>query len=193
MAYLESPADNAHAKRLAQAKRLAEADSVSAASFEFEGAAYRHAMRELASGVALVTTGQDGARSGCTATAICSLSLEPPSLLISIGKLSSTLAHLRANGAFGISILAATHEDLANRFAGRGGLKGEARFAGARWITLETGAPLLDEALAAIDCMVEDIIERHTHAIVIGQVKAVRRNTGAGALLHWRGGYEKVV
>ena len=186
MAYLESPADNA------QARSLAQASSVNAADPAFEGAAYRHAMRELASGVALVTTDHGQARFGCTATALCSLSLEPPSLLVSISKLSSTLAHLRANGVFGISLLAAGHENLANRFAGRGGLKGEARFAGASWITLVTGAPLLDAALAAIDCTVEDIIERHTHDIVIGQVKAVRRNTGAGALLHWRGGFQRL-
>ena len=159
---------------------------------EFEAGAYRHAMRELASGVALVTTGQRKSRSGCTATAVCSLSLEPPSLIVSLGRMSSTLAQLRANGVFAISILAAGHEDLAKRFAGRGGLRGEARFAGANWITLATGAPLLDDALAGVDCSVQDIIERRTHAIVIGEVRAVRRNTGAGALLHWRGAYQRI-
>ena len=215
MAYLESPADNTQAKGPAQAKSLAQAKgpaqakglaktrslakakSMSAAGLEFagpefEGAAYRHAMRELASGVALVTTGHGKSRSGCTATAVCSLSLEPPSLIVSLSRMSSTLAQLRANGVFAISILAAGHEDLANRFAGRGGLKGEARFAGASWINLATGSPLLEDALAGIDCSVQDIIERHTHAIVIGEVKAVRRNPGAGALLHWRAGFQRI-
>jgi len=157
---------------------------------EFEAAAFRHAMRELASGVALVTTGNGETRAGCTATALCSLSLEPPSLIVSISRTSATLARLRANGAFGVSILPAAHEDLASRFAGRGGVHGAARFAGANWITLATGSPLLEDALTAIDCSVEDIIERHTHAIVIGDVKAIRRNAGAAALLHWRGRYQ---
>jgi flavin reductase (DIM6/NTAB) family NADH-FMN oxidoreductase RutF len=179
MAYLESPVSDV------------EANSVSAGPHGFEGAAYSHAMRELASGVSLVTTGRGKARSGCTVTAVCSLSLSPPCLIVSLGKMSATLAQLSANGAFGISILAAHHEDLASRFGGRGGLTGAARFAGADWITLATGAPLLADALSAIDCAVQDIIERHTHAIVIGEVKAVRRNTGGGALLHWRGGFER--
>ena len=180
MAYLESPSDNAQAPRMSKA------------THEFEGAAFRHAMRELASGVSLVTTGRGEARSGCTATALCSLSLNPPTLIVNISRTSSTLALLRANGVFGVSILAAAHEELADRFAGRNGVRGAARFAGANWITLATGAPLLRDALTAIDCSVQEIIERHTHAIVIGEVKAARRNGGAGALVHWRGGYEQI-
>jgi flavin reductase (DIM6/NTAB) family NADH-FMN oxidoreductase RutF len=188
MAYLESPAENSRAA-LASAARGA---ATPGPAHEFESAAYRHAMRELASGVALVTTGAGEARAGCTATALCSLSLDPPSLIVSISRASATLARLRANGVFGVSILAAAHEDLANRFAGRGGIHGAARFAGANWIALATGSPLLEDALALIDCAVEDILERHTHAIVIGEVKAVRRNTGAPALLHWRGQYQRL-
>jgi len=180
MAYLESPSENVQAQRMSVATR------------DFEGAAFRHAMRELASGVSIVATGRGEARSGCTTTALCSLSLNPPSLIVSLSKMSSTLASLRANGAFGVSILAAAHEELADRFAGRNGINGAARFAGASWTTLATGAPLLRDALTAVDCSVQEIIERHTHAIVIGEVKAVRRNGGAGALVHWRGGYEQV-
>ena len=180
MAYVESPSNEDQPHR------------ASAAAPEFESAAFRHAMRELASGVALIATGRGEGRSGCTATALCSLSLNPPALIVSISKASATLALLRANGAFGVSILSAAHEELADRFAGRKGVNGAARFAGAHWITLVTGAPLLREALATIDCAVQEIIERHTHAIVIGEVKAVRRNGGAGALVHWRGGYEPV-
>jgi flavin reductase (DIM6/NTAB) family NADH-FMN oxidoreductase RutF len=185
MAYLESSADgNSKARRMSAA--------APEAAQEFEAAAFRHAMRELASGVALVTTGSGETRAGCTATAVCSLSLEPPSLIVSISRGSATLARLRANGVFGVSILAAGHEDLANRFSGRNGVSGAVRFAGENWITLATGAPLLRDALTAIDCEVQEIIERHTHAIVIGEVKALRRNSGAPALLHWRGQYQSL-
>jgi flavin reductase (DIM6/NTAB) family NADH-FMN oxidoreductase RutF len=179
MAYLESSSDNVSVQRM------------SAATYEFESAAFRHAMRELASGVSLVASGRGSQRSGCTATALCSLSLSPPSLLVCISKTSATLAALRANGVFGVSILAGAHEHLADRFAGRGGVRGAARFAGENWITLATGAPILRDALAGIDCTVQEIVERHTHAIVIGEVKAVRRNGGAAGLVHWRGGYEQ--
>lgn len=152
-----------------------------------EGAAFRLAMRELASGVAVVTTGRGEARFGCTATSLCSLSLDPPSLIVCIARDSSTLAALRVACAFGVNILGRAHEDLADRFAGRTGVKGAARFATAEWMTLATGAPLLRGALACIDCVVEEVLERHTHAIVIGRVAGVHRGGGDPALTHWRG------
>ena len=82
-------------------------------------------------------------------------------------------------------MLGAAHGELAERFAGRGGFKGAERFADGDWVSLVTGAPVLADALAAIDCRVEDIVERHTHAIVIGAVQAVRierRDIRAAAL-----------
>ncbi len=155
-----------------------------------EGAAYRLAMREFASGVALVTTGRGEQRTGCTATSLCSLSLDPPSLIVCIARTSSTLASLRSSGAFGVNILGAAHEHLADRFAGRGGVRGAARFTGAEWKTLVTGAPLLSDALACVDCELEEVIERHTHAMVIGRVAAAHRDGRESALIHWRGRFE---
>ena len=165
----------------------AQAAQASNATPPREGGAFRLAMRELASGVALITTEHGGERMGCTATSLCSLSLDPPSLIVCIDLKSSTLAALRAAKIFGVNILAADHEDCADRFAGRTGLKGTARFAGADWMTLVTGAPMLRDALASIDCVVEETLERHTHAIVIGRVLAVHRSDAAPALVHWRG------
>jgi len=180
MNYVESPTLDALTSRL------------SGAPPGREGAAFRLAMRELASGVALVTAGRGEQRTGCTATSLCSLSLDPPSLIVCIARTSSTLAALRASGAFGVNILTAAHEDLADRFAGRGGVRGAARFAGAEWTTLVTGAPLLRAALAYLDCVVEEVLERHTHAILIGRVAAVHRTGGAPALVHRRGRFEQL-
>jgi flavin reductase (DIM6/NTAB) family NADH-FMN oxidoreductase RutF len=165
---------------------------VSGAPVEREGAAFRLAMRELASGVALVTAGRGEQRTGCTATSLCSLSLDPPSLIVCIARTSTTLAALRVSRAFGVNILAAAHEPLANRFAGRTGVHGAARFIGADWTTMVTGAPLLRGALACIDCTVEEVLERHTHAILIGRVAAVHRAGGAPALVHRRGRFEQL-
>jgi flavin reductase (DIM6/NTAB) family NADH-FMN oxidoreductase RutF len=180
MAYLESPTLDARTERM------------SGATPEREGAAFRLAMREFANGVALVTTGQGEQRTGCTATSLCSLSLDPPSLLVCITRTSATLAALRANKTFGINILGGAHQNLADRFAGRSGVRGAARFAGTDWMTLVTGAPLLAEALASIDCEVEEVLDRHTHAIVIGRVAAVRRNDGDPALVHWRSKFQRL-
>ena len=180
MAYLNSPTRDARTERL------------TGATSEHAGAAFRLVMREFANGVTLVATGQGPGRTGCTATSLCSLSLDPPSLLVCITRESATLAALRINKTFGVSILAGAHETLADRFAGRSGVKGVARFEGADWMTLVTGAPLLGDALAAIDCEVEEVIERHTHAIVIGRVAAVRGNDGEPALVHWRSKFRRL-
>ena len=154
-----------------------------------ESAAFRHAMRDLAAGVAVVACGAGAARVGCTVTSLTSLSLSPPTLIVSISRSSSTLGRLREAGAFGVSLLAARHEGLANRFAGRDGAFGAHRFEGESWTTLATGAPLLADALAGFDCRLEELIERHTHAIAIGAVAAVREGPRAPALVHWRGGF----
>jgi flavin reductase (DIM6/NTAB) family NADH-FMN oxidoreductase RutF len=161
------------------------------AEAEREGEAFRLAMREFASGVTLVTTGRGADRAGCTATSLCSLSLDPPTLIVCVALTSSTLPLVRANKTFGVNILAGGDGALADRFAGRTGVKGAARFAGVEWMTLVTGAPLLRGALAQLDCRVEEVLERHTHAVIIGRVAAVCRGGAAPALVHWRGQFAR--
>jgi flavin reductase (DIM6/NTAB) family NADH-FMN oxidoreductase RutF len=151
---------------------------------------FRLAMREFASGVAIVTCANGKERAGCTATALASLSLSPPSLVICLERSSSTLAVLTQAGAFAVNILAAQHGALASRFAGGDGVEGEARFEEGDWSALETGAPVLVDALASLDCRVGEIFERHTHAVVIGDVQAVRVGGKRSGLLHWRSRFE---
>ena len=154
-----------------------------------DSAAFRHAMRALSSGVAIIACGDGEARLGCTITTLASLSLAPPTLFVCLARTSSTLAGLREEGAFSISLLAARHVALAHTFSGRGGAHGPRRFDGAEWITLSTGAPILADALAAFDCLVEDVIERHSHAIVLGAVVSLLEGVDEPALAHRRGGY----
>jgi flavin reductase (DIM6/NTAB) family NADH-FMN oxidoreductase RutF len=174
MAYLSEQA--------AQEQIAAKSHAASASA----AASFRLAMREFASGIAIIATGRGDNRNGCTATSICSLSLEPPSLIVCLSRASTTLSTLRDEAAFGVSFLGGDKADLADRFAGRDGLRGAARFAGEEWTTLMTGAPLLQGAVAIIDCEVEEIIERHTHAIIIGRVVSAHAPSGR-PLLHWRG------
>jgi flavin reductase (DIM6/NTAB) family NADH-FMN oxidoreductase RutF len=159
---------------------------VSAVHPDAKSGNFRLAMREFASGVAIVTCANGKERAGCTATALTSLSLSPPSLVICLERSSSTLAVLTQAGAFAVNILAAQHEALASRFAGRNGVEGEGRFEEGDWFPLMTGAPALVDALASLDCRVEEIFERHTHAIVIGAVQVVRVGGKRSGLLHWR-------
>jgi flavin reductase (DIM6/NTAB) family NADH-FMN oxidoreductase RutF len=155
-----------------------------------ESAAFRHAMRALSSGVAIIACGEGGARAGCTVTSLASLSLAPPTLFVCLARSSSTLAALREAGAFSISLLGARHEALAHRFSGHA--HGVRRFDGAEWITLSTGAPVLADAIAAFDCLIEEVIERHSHAIILGAVVSLREGADEPALAHRRGGYSRL-
>ena len=154
-----------------------------------DSAAFRHAMRALSSGVAIIACGDGETRVGCTITSLASLSLAPPTVIVSLARSSSTLVGLREKGAFSISLLAARHQALAHRFSGHGGVHGARRFDSAQWITLSTGAPVLADAIAAFDCLVEEVIERHSHAIVLGAVVSLKEGAEEPVLAHRRGDY----
>jgi flavin reductase (DIM6/NTAB) family NADH-FMN oxidoreductase RutF len=154
--------------------------------------AFRAAMRQLAEGVCLVTQGVGAAPTGMTATSVTSLALDPPTLIVCVNRASSSYSGLARGVAFGVSVLGADHIELAERFSGRTGEKGADRFREGNWLIGPGGAPLLRDALAAFDCVVEELVERHTHAIVIGRVKRTAVGAGGGALVHWRGHYDQL-
>jgi len=150
---------------------------------------FRGAMRHLTGGVSVITAGRGSDISGMTVTSVSSLSVEPPSLIVSVNRAASSWPLLKRYGHFGVNILTADQIDIAEGFTGRGGLNGAARFAGAEWTTRASGVPLLVGALAAIDCEVEDIVERHSHAIVIGRVRDLQLSARTAALAYWQGRY----
>jgi flavin reductase (DIM6/NTAB) family NADH-FMN oxidoreductase RutF len=156
---------------------------------EVSSGEFRSAMRHLAGGVSVITAGRGKDISGMTVTSVSSLSVDPPTLIVSINRESSSLPLLRRYGFFGVNILTADQQDVAERFTGKDGLKGAARFAGAQWITRASGVPLLAGALAAIDCEVEHVVERHSHAIVIGRVLDLQLSSRTAALAYWQGQY----
>jgi flavin reductase (DIM6/NTAB) family NADH-FMN oxidoreductase RutF len=155
-------------------------------------AEFRGAMRHLTGGVSVITAGRGKDISGMTVTSVTSLSIEPPTLLVSINRDASSFPLIKRIGAFGVNILNADQLDVAERFTGKGGLKGADRFAGATWFRGVSGVPLLVGALAALDCEVEEIIERHSHAIVLGRVQDLRNSGRSAALAYWHGQYVAV-
>jgi flavin reductase (DIM6/NTAB) family NADH-FMN oxidoreductase RutF len=146
-------------------------------------------MRRLAGGVSVITAGRGADISGMTVTSVSSLSVDPPALVVSVNREASSFPLLQRYGAFGVNMLTSDQLDIAERFTGKGGLKGADRFAGADWTTRVSGVPLLTGALAAIDCEVEDIVERHSHALVIGRVLDVTVSARTAALAYWQGQY----
>jgi flavin reductase (DIM6/NTAB) family NADH-FMN oxidoreductase RutF len=150
---------------------------------------FRTGMRWLASGVCLITTTDaDGARCGLTATAVCSVSASPPTLLCCINRSNSSHAAIRQSGIFTVNVLSCEDRALADRFASRIGA--QEKFAEGLWCTMETGAPALESALASFDCRIAHAVEVATHGILFGEIQAVRvRNTSAKPLLYAQGAY----
>ncbi|WP_029005414.1 flavin reductase family protein [Azorhizobium doebereinerae] len=154
--------------------------------------AYRAGMRRLAGAVSVLTVGEGTSRTGLTASSLTSFSVDPPTLLICINKGSSVRGELLARGVFAVNVLAAGQQELAERFAGMKGLHGEERFAAGGWTQLATGAPVLDGALANFDCRLDEVIERHSHMIVLGRVVATRLAEAAEPLLYWSRGFRQL-
>jgi flavin reductase (DIM6/NTAB) family NADH-FMN oxidoreductase RutF len=142
-------------------------------------------MRQLASGVSVVTAGAAGDRNGMTASAVCALSAEPPSLIACLSRTTGTCSRLAESGTFCVNVLGRHHEDLATVFAGRTELAGEARFGVGAWHAGRLGVPVLSDALVAFECDVATIHDYATHCIVVGLVHDVYvSNNGSRPLVY---------
>lgn len=156
-----------------------------------EAERYRKVMRHQAGAVAIIAVGEWGARTGLTATAVCSLSDQPPMALACVNSNASAHRPIQSAKCFSINLLADAQSDLAMRFSSKK-LEGEARFDAEQWDTLATGAPLLKGAIANLDC---EVVQEHsfdTHTIFIGRVKACRFSEYAEPLLYFRGEFRNL-
>lgn len=150
---------------------------------------FKHAMRRLAAGVTLVTTAGRGGRAGLTATAVCSLSADPPRVLVCVNRDSAPNRAIVAAKRFCVNVLGTRHRALALRFAGATGVQGEERFAKGTWTVGVTGAPVLADALASFDCAVVEAIESGTHTIFVGAVRAIETHAKGAPLLYANGAF----
>ena len=138
----------------------------------------KSAMRNLSGGVSVVTSGTGDRRTGATVTSALSFAMEPETMIVSINMGSTTWRAIEDFGAFCVNVLAADQQHVAEAFSGLGGVKGSDRYRSARWTALASGAGVLEGALANIDCDVEHVVQRHSHALIFGSVRAVRTFRG---------------
>jgi flavin reductase len=134
-----------------------------------EAALFKSGMRRLAAGVSIITTAFNGEWQGMVATSVCSVSAEPPSLLVCINAAASSHDAIRAAGFFCVNLLGQADQAVAQSFGQR-----EARFADREWTALVTGAPALVGALASFDCEISATIPSGSHTIFIGTVSAAK-------------------
>ncbi|SIQ07267.1 cob(II)yrinic acid a,c-diamide reductase [Rhizobium sp. RU20A] len=153
---------------------------------------YRDAMARLAGHVQLVTTGEGEARRGVTITAACSVSDNPPTVLVCLNAANPNNEIFQRTGCFALHVLGASQQPIADAFSGREGLSAAHRFALGRWTTLVTGAPVLEDAPAAFDCRIIQADTVGTHRILIGAVESVRLGPADAALLYLNRAYHTI-
>jgi len=135
---------------------------------------FRDAMSRLGASVNIITTGGPAGRGGFTASAVCSVTDEPPTLLVCMNRNATAAAALRANGTICVNVVTAAQKDAALVFAGVTKCSMEERFEAGTWSTLETGAPVLQGAVVDFDCTVTEIIEKGTHLVVFAEVQGIQ-------------------
>jgi flavin reductase len=145
---------------------------------------FREAMSRFGAAVNIVTSDGPEGRLGFTATAVCSLSAQPPSLLVCMNRNSSQNKPLLANGVICVNTLAGHQGKLSAVFSGAEKLDMAARFATAAWIVLETGAPALADALIAFDCRITQAIETATHSLLIAENVALGLGDPGSSLIY---------
>ena len=150
---------------------------------------YRDAMSRFAGAVHVVTTDGAHGRRGATVIAACSVSDSPPTILVCLNRMKPENDCFARNGVFALNTLAAGQKPLADAFSGLTGLSQDQRFALATWDTSGSGAPVLDNALVAFDCVLEDAKDMATHRILFGRVTALRFGDSLDPLLYHRRGY----
>jgi flavin reductase len=151
---------------------------------------YRDAMACLGAAVNIVTTDGSGGRAGFTASAVCSVTDNPPTLLVCINRTSSAYASVRANGVVCVNVLSGQHQELSQLFGGK--VPAEARFAAAAWSALETGAPVLADGAVSFDCRIVDVANVGTHDVLFCRVVALRCTACADNLIYFGRDYHVV-
>jgi flavin reductase (DIM6/NTAB) family NADH-FMN oxidoreductase RutF len=149
---------------------------------------FRHVLGHFASSVTVVTTSYNNVDHGSPVSAFCSLSLEPPLVLVCINHHTLTHTLIAQAGLFVVNILGEDGEYLSRHFASRNMDK----FVGIAYRRGVTGMPLLEEALATIECRLVNQFPGGDHSIFVGEVISAHAADGCGSLLYYRGGYRRL-
>lgn len=153
---------------------------------------FREAMARLGAAVSLVTTTGPAGRGGCTASAVCSVTDDPPTLLVCLNRGGEMHRLVKGNGVLCVNTLAAAQEALSPLFAGATGQRVDERFVDGDWRVLETGAPVLEGAVVSFDCVVSQVTEVGTHGVFFCAVAAIALGSPHDeALIYFRRRYHR--
>ena len=155
-----------------------------------EATDFRNAMSLLTGAVNVVTTAGESGRHGFTASAVCSVTDTPPTLLVCMNQASRSHVHFIENKILTVNVLGAHHQHISNVFSSK--LSSEERFEYGRWTDLKTGSPVLEDALVSFDCQIEQIQEVGTHSIFMCRVVAIQHSQQDESLVYFNRAYHSV-
>ena len=144
---------------------------------------YRNAMARLGAAVNIITTDGPAGRAGFTASAVCSVTDEPPTLLVCLNRSASVYPAFKANGVLCVNVLAAGHQSLSALFGG---------FAAGRWSSKTTGSPMLDDAAVSFDCRVVHATSAGTHDVLFCEAVAIAIGGAAQGLIYFDRRYHEI-
>jgi flavin reductase (DIM6/NTAB) family NADH-FMN oxidoreductase RutF len=148
---------------------------------------FKRAMRRLATTIAIITTGTGESWSGIAATAVTSVTSDPPTLLVAVNRSASLSPVLQAEQRFCVNLLAERHRDLVGIFSG--GKKGFERFSSGGWVASDEGLPVLPDAVASLVCTTQMTLGVATHTLFIGQVQRIVNHPSIDPLIWVDGGF----
>lgn len=152
---------------------------------------FRAAMARFPGAVTIVTTASGADRRGITATAVCSVTADPPSLLVCLNRQTGTCALVRETGLFNVSLLAGDAQEIALRFAGAGGVTGADKFALGQWRQDSRGLPVLADAVTTFSCEVSETTDAGSHSVFIGRIAELALGE-APALIYERSRFHRL-
>lgn len=154
---------------------------------EMDKQIFRNGMSNLGAAVNVITTQGPAGMAGFTASAVCSVTDSPPTLLVCLNRSASVFETFQKNQVLCVNTLAAHQTALSNAFGGKTPM--HERFEKASWSTLKTQAPVLNDALVSFDCEVVQSMSVGSHDVLICEVKAMQQNQGQNALMYFNRAY----
>ena len=154
--------------------------------------AYRDAMTRLGAAVNVITTDGAAGRAGFTASAVCSVTDTPPTLLVCANRSNDSYPAFKVNGVLCVNTLAGVQEAISPVFAGMTDDEPEARFTSGHWTTLTTGAPVLEDAAVVFDCRIDKVVEVGTHDVFFCIVEGVRMGAAQEVLIYFGRVYHRL-
>jgi len=152
---------------------------------------FRQALGQLAAGVSIIATSKDGDCRGVTATAICSVTDSPGTVLVCVNRATGTGKMIADTGKFSVNLLGTDQEEVAKIFAGMGGVNGSERFQHGDWeFGAQTGLPILGGALVNLECSVTHIQPVASHDVFFGEVLEVCQSPARPLIYYSRGFHE---